>query len=93
MENEKMLTPAEVSIRLEVSLRTLYTWEQEGTLVPYKRPGIKGRKFYSESQIEEFWKNIEQERIDRINRAKRIAKEKKAEKERLKVEKREIKKA
>lgn len=93
MENEVMLTPTQVSERLGVSLRTLYTWEQEGTLVPYKRPGIKGRKFYSEAQIQEFWKNIEQQRLDRIARAKKIAEDKKAEKERLKVEKREIKKA
>ena len=93
MENEVMLTPAQVSERLGVSLRTLYTWEHEGVLVPYKRPGAKGRKFYSESQIEEFWKNIEQERLDRIARARKIAQEKKAEKERLKLEKKEMKKA
>ena len=93
MENEVMLTPAQVSERLGVSLRTLYTWEHEGVLVPYKRPGVKGRKFYSESQIEEFWANIEKERIDRIARARKIAQEKKAEKERLKLEKKEMKKA
>ena len=93
MENEVMLTPNQVSERLGVSLRTLYTWEKEGVLVPYKRPGVKGRKFYSESQIEEFWKNIEQERLNRIARGKRIAEQKKAEKERLKLEKKEMKKA
>ena len=85
MENEVMLTPNQVSERLGVSLRTLYTWEKEGVLVPYKRPGVKGRKFYSESQIEEFWKNIEQERLNRIARGKKIAEQKKAEKERLKL--------
>lgn len=93
MENEVMLTPNQVSERLGVSLRTLYTWEKEGILIPYRRPGVKGRKFYSESQIEEFWKNIEQQRIDRIERAKKIAEEKKTEKERLKLEKKEMKKA
>lgn len=93
MENEIMLTPNQVSERLGVSLRTLYTWEKECVLVPYKRPGKRGRKFYSESQIEEFWKNIEQERLDRIARAKKIAEQKKAEKERLKLEKEEVKKA
>lgn len=93
MENEIMLTPNQVSERLGVSLRTLYTWEQKGVLVPYKMPGKKGRKFYSESQIEEFWSNIEQQRLDRIARAKKIAEEKKAEKERLKLEKKEMKKA
>ena len=30
VENENMLTPKEVSERLGVSLRTLYTWEKEG---------------------------------------------------------------
>ena len=87
VENENMLTPKEVSERLGVSLRTLYTWEKEGSLVPYKSPGIEGRKFYSEEQIEEFWKNIEKERLERIARAKKIAADKKAEKERLKLEK------
>ena len=92
MENEIMITPNQVSERLGVSLRTLYTWDQEGVLVPYKRPGEKGRKFYSESQIEEFWKNIEQERLERIARGKKIAEQRKAEKERLKLEKKEMKK-
>ena len=87
LNNEVMLTPNEVSERLGVSLRTLYQWEKDGILVPYKRPGIKGRKFYSEEQIQEFRSNIEQERLDRIARAKEIAQRKKEEKEKIKAEK------
>lgn len=92
LNNEVMLTPNEVSERLGVSLRTLYQWEKDGILVPYKRPGIKGRKFYSEEQIQEFWSNIEQERLDRIARAKEIAQRKKEEKEKIKAEKLKAKK-
>lgn len=87
LNDEVMLTPNQVSEKLGVSLRTLYTWEKEGILVPFRRPGVKGRKFYSEEQIEEFWNNIEQQRLDRIARAKEIAQKKKEEKERLKAEK------
>lgn len=87
LNTEEMLTPNQVSEKLGVSLRTLYQWEKDGILVPYKRPGIKGRKFYSEKQIQEFWSNIEQERLDRIARAKEIAQRKKEEKEKIKAEK------
>lgn len=87
LNTEEMLTTNQVSEKLGVSLRTLYQWEKDGILVPYKRPGIKGRKFYSEKQIQEFWSNIEQERLDRIARAKEIAQRKKEEKEKIKAEK------
>lgn len=87
INSEVMLTPNEVSEKLGVSLRTLYQWEKDGILVPYRRPGVKGRKFYSQEQIEEFWSNIEQQRLDKIARAKEIAQKKKEEKERLKAEK------
>lgn len=87
LNDEVMLTPNQVSEKLGVSLRTLYTWEKEGILVPFRRPGVKGRKFYSEEQIEEFWNNIEQQRLDRIARAKEIAQRKKEEKEKIKAEK------
>lgn len=87
LNNEVMLTPNQVSEKLGVSLRTLYQWEKDGILVPYRRPGVKGRKFYSEEQIEEFWSNIEQQRLDKIARAKEIAQKKKEEKEKLKAEK------
>ena len=87
LNDEVMLTPNQVSEKLGVSLRTLYQWEKDGILVPYRRPGVKGRKFYSQEQIEEFWNNIEQHRLDRIARAKEIAQKKKEEKEKLKAEK------
>ncbi|MFR5154503.1 MAG: helix-turn-helix domain-containing protein [Clostridia bacterium] len=87
LNDEVMLTPNQVSEKLGVSLRTLYQWEKDGILVPYRRPGVKGRKFYSQEQIEEFWNNIEQQRLDRIARAKEIAQKKKEEKEKLKAEK------
>ena len=87
LNDEVMLTPNQVSEKLGVSLRTLYQWEKDGILVPYRRPGVKGRKFYSQEQIEEFWNNIEQQRLDRIARAKEIAQRKKEEKEKIKAEK------
>ena len=87
LNDEVMLTPNQVSEKLGVSLRTLYQWEKDGILVPYRRPGVKGRKFYSQEQIEEFWNNIEQQRLDRIARAKEIVQKKKEEKEKLKAEK------
>ena len=87
LNDEVMLTPNQVSEKLGVSLRTLYQWEKDGILVPYRRPGVKGRKFYSQEQIEEFWNNIEQQRLDRIARAKEMAQKKKEEKEKLKAEK------
>ena len=87
LNDEVMLTPNQVSEKLGVSLRTLYQWEKDGILVPYRRPGVKGRKFYSQEQIEEFWNNIEQQRLDRIARAKEIAQKKKEEKEKVKAEK------
>ena len=87
LNDEVMLTPNQVSEKLGVSLRTLYQWEKDGILVPYRRPGVKGRKVYSQEQIEEFWNNIEQQRLDRIARAKEIAQKKKEEKEKLKAEK------
>ena len=65
----------------------MYQWEKDGILVPYRRPGVKGRKFYSQEQIEEIWNKIEQQRLDRIARAKEIAQKKKEEKEKLKAEK------
>lgn len=87
INNQVMLTPNEVSEKLGVSLRTLYQWEKDGILIPYRRPGVKGRKFYSEEQIKEFWSNIEQQRLDKIARFKAIAEQKKQEKERLQAEK------
>lgn len=73
MEGKTKLTPNEVCERLGVSLRTLYQWEQDGILIPYRKPSPKGkgRKFYDEEIINEFWNNIEKDRLNRIEKIKK----------------------
>ena len=43
-------TTAEFALRIKVSRRTLYTWDQKGLLVAMRYPS--GRPFYTQDQLE-----------------------------------------
>lgn len=56
-QTEKLYNSEEFAKLLGVSVRTLYNWEKQGSLIPFRKAPANRIKFYTHEQYIEYMKS------------------------------------